>query len=252
MPKVKLNDEGQLVLESGEPFEIDGETVEIEGAYTKAQVTETVEARLARERKDHEKLKAAAEQMPELQKLADDSAKRVKELEAELEQTKASAAQETAAQLAKARQETERYKSEAEQRANELVRFQVETLILGKAGKDFNEPSVDVVPHLLQVHKREPVKGEDGKPTDEFKDFFKLRHKNEQGEEVDEFLPVEKALEVWAAAHPHHLKPSGSSGSGGGNYNNPNPNMKRSSMSASQRNEYISKFGLEGYQALPD
>lgn len=252
MPKVKLNDEGQLVLESGEPFEIDGETVEIEGAYTKAQVTETVEARLARERKDHEKLKAAAEQMPELQKLADDSAKRVNELEAELEQTKASAAQETAAQLAKARQETERYKSEAEQRANELVRFQVESLILGRAGTDFNEPSVDVVPHLLQVHKREPVKGEDGKPTGEFKDFFKLRHKNDKGEEVEEFLPVEKALEVWATAHPHHLKPSGSSGSGGGQYTTNPGNKPRSKMSLSEKTEYVKKFGRERFEALPE
>lgn len=252
MPKVKLNDEGQLVLESGEPFEIDGETVEIEGAFTKAQVTQTVEERLGRERAKHEELKKAAEQVPSLQKLADESSAKVRELEAELEQTKTSAAQETAAQLAKARQETERYRSESEQRANELVRFQVETLILGKAGKDFNEPSVDVVPHLLKVHKREPVKGEDGKPTGEFKDFFKLRHKNDQGEEVEEFLPVDKALEVWAAAYPHHLKPSGSSGSGGGHYNTNPGNKPRSKMSLSEKTEFVKKFGRERYEALPE
>lgn len=250
--KLKFNDEGKVVTEAGDPFEIDGEEVTIEGAYTKAQVTETVEARLVRERKDHEKLKAAAEQMPELQKLADASANRVKELEAELEQTKSSAAQETAAQLAKARQETERYKAEAQNSANALVRFQVESLILGKAGSSFNEPSVDVVPHLLQVHKREPIKGEDGKPTGEFKDFFKLRFKNDKGEEVDEYLPVDKALEVWASQHPHHLKASGGSGSGGGNYNiNPN-GMKRSEMTVSQKTQYVSKHGQEAFQKLPE
>lgn len=252
MPKVRLNDEGQLVLESGEPFEIDGESVEIEGAYTKAQVTETVEARLARERKDHEKLKAAAEQMPELQKLADASANRVKELESELEQTKASAAQETAAQLAKARQETDRYKTEAQNYADELVRFQVESQILSKAGKDFNEPGVDVVPHLLKVHKREPVKGEDGKPTGEFKDFFKIRHKNDKGEEVDEFLPVDKALEVWAQAHPHHLKPSGSSGSGGSAYNTNPGNKPRSKMSVAEKVDFVKKHGRDQFEALPE
>jgi hypothetical protein len=251
--KLKLNDEGKLVhAETGELLEIDGETPEIEGAFTKAQVTETVEARLARERKDHEKLKEAAAQMPELQKLADASAARVRELETELEQTKTSAAQESAAQLTKARQETERYKSAAEQSAAELVRYQVQTAILGAAGSDFNDPANDVVPRLLAVHKREAVKGEDGKPTGEFKDFFKLRYKNDKGEEVDDYLPVDKALEALAQTSPHYLKPSGGSGSGGGNYTTNHGNPKRSEMTIRQKADFVAKHGQEAYQGLPE
>lgn len=252
MPKLKLNDEGHLVTEAGEPFEIDGEAVTVEGAFTKAQVTETVEARLARERKDHEKLKEAAEQMPGLQKLADASANRVRELESELEKTKSSAAQESAAQLTKARQETERYKAAAEQSATELIRYQVQTSILGAAGSNFNDPANDVVPRLLSVHKREVVKGEDGRPTGEFKDFFKLRHKNDKGEEVEDYLPVDKALEALAQSSPHYLKPSGGSGSGGGSYISNPGGYKRSSMSVSDKIAFVNKFGNEAFESLPD
>lgn len=252
MPKLKLNDEGQLVTEDGTVFEVDGEAVSVDGAYTKAQLTKTVEDRLAREQKNLETLKAAAEQVPGLQKLVDESSAKVRELEAETENIKATAQQESAAQINKHRQEAERFKAEAEKNAAELLKFQVQTQILGAAGSNFNDPATDLVPHLLQAHKREAVKGEDGRPTGEFKDFFKLRFKNDKGDEVEDYLPVDKALEAWATSHPHHVKATGGSGSGGGNYLNPSGNQKRSEMSVSQKAQFVSKYGQEAFQKLPE
>lgn len=252
MPKLKLNDEGQLVTEAGEPFVIDGEAVTVEGAFTKAQVTQTVEERLNRERTKFEELKKAAEQVPSLQKLVDESSAKVRELEAEAEKIKSTVAQESTAQINKHRQEAERYKAEAEQRANELVRYQVQTAILGAAGSNFNDPANDVVPRLLSVHKREAVKGEDGKPTGEFKDFFKLRFKNDKGEEVEDYLPVDKALDALAQSSPHYLKPSGGSGSGGGNYPINPGGHKRSTMSMTDKINFVNKFGNEAFENLPE
>jgi len=250
--KLKLNEEGQLVTEDGTPYEVDGEAVTVEGVKTQADIDKTVKERLAREQKNLETLKAAAEQVPGLQKMVDESAVRVRELEAEAENIKSAAQQESAAQINKHRQEAERFKAEAEKNAAELVRFQVQTKILGAAGANFNDPATDLVPHLLNAHKREPVKGEDGKPTGEVKDFFRLRFKNESGEEVEDFLPVEKALEVWATAHPHHVKATGGSGSGGGEYSKRLGNFKRSEMSTKDKAAYISKHGGAAYRELAE
>ncbi len=251
MPKYTMNEEGQLLDAEGTVIEIDGEPVSVDGAVTKAKMEETVEARLIRERKDSESLKAAAAQMPELQKIADAAAARVKDLEIEVERTKSQAEQESSATIAKYRQEAERSKAEAQQRADELVRYQVQMQIIGAAKDTFNDPAIDLVPHLLNTHKREAVKGEDGKPTGEFKDFYKLRFKNEEGVEVEEHLPVDKALEVWAASHPHHVRATGASGSGGGTYTNFS-NLKRSGMSLSEKSAFVSKHGQEAFQKLPE
>lgn len=251
MPKLKFNDEGHLVTETGEPFEIDGESVTVEGAFTKAQVTEKIEERLARETKERDKLKEAAAQLPGLQEMADQKAARVTELEKELETTKSNSAQESAAQITKFRQAAEQATTLANQRAEELMRYQVQTSILGAAASNFNDPANDVVPRLLSVHKREAVKGEDGKPTGEVKDFFKLRFKNDKGEEVEDHLPVEKALEVLAQTSPHYLKPTGGSGSGGGTYTNPIGTQKRSEMTVTQKTEFVTKHGADAFQKLP-
>lgn len=251
MPKFNLNDEGQLVNDEGEVFELEGEAVTVEGAKTQADIDKTVNDRLARERQKFDELKKAAETVPNLQKMVDESAAKIRELETEAEQIKTLAEQESSAQINKHRQEAEKYKARAEQSDRELLRFQVKTDILSAAGSRFNDPATDLVPHLTDAHKREPVKGDDGKPTGEFKDFYKVRFKNEQDEEVEDFLPLSKALDAWEQMHPHHVKASGASGSGGGQYGQPNTNVKRSEMNVTQRTDYIEKHGPEAYQALP-
>lgn len=251
MPALKLNDSGQLVNESGEVFEIEGEAVTVEGVKTQADIDKTVKDRLAREREKYDELKRAAETVPSLQRLVDESSAKVRDLEAEAENIKATAQQESAATINKHRQEAERYKAEAQQRSEELVRYQIQNQILSVAGSNFNDPATDLVPHLLQAHKREAVKGEDGKSTGEFKDFFKLRFKNDKGEEVEDYLPVDKAIETWAASHPHHVKATGGSGSGGGNYSPNMSGMKRSEMSIEQKTDFTTKHGLDAFQKLP-
>lgn len=250
MPTLKLNDEGHLVAEDGTVFELNGEAVKVEGAKTQADIDKSVEDRLARERAKYDELKKAAEQVPSLQKMVDESAAKLRDLEGEAERVKTATEQESAAQINKANQEAAKYREAAERNAAELQRFQVKVAILGAAKDKFNDPETDLVSNLLNVHKREPVKGEDGRPTGEFKDFYKLRFKNEDGAEVEEYLPVDKAIEVWADSHPHHVRPTGASGSGGGTYTH-NRNMKRSEMSIEQKTDFTTKHGLEAFQALP-
>lgn len=250
MPTLKLNDEGHLVTEDGTVFELDGEAVKVEGAKTQADIDKSVEDRLARERAKYDELKKAAEQVPSLQKMVDESAAKLRDLEGEAERVKTATEQESAAQINKARQDAERYREVAERNAAELQRFQVKVAILGAAKDKFNDPETDLVSNLLNVHKREPVKGEDGKATGEFKDFYKLRFKNEDGVEVEDYLPVDKALEVWAESHPHHVRPTGASGSGGGTYFN-HSNLKRSQMSIKQKCDYTEKHGVDAFEALP-
>lgn len=251
MPTLKLNDEGQLVTEDGTVFELEGEPVVIEGAKTQGDIDKTVNERLARERAKFEDLKKVAEREPILQKQVEESAATIKRLEQQAEEIEATIKSESQAQLTKLREEANNYKSQAEQMKNELVQFQVKTSILGLSQNQFNDPATDLVPHLLAVHKREAVRGDDGKPTGEFKDFFKLPVKSESGEITSEFMPLEKAIEVWAESHPHHVKPSGQSGSGGGNYTPGTSNLKRSEMSRQQKIEFVSKHGNKAFESLP-
>jgi hypothetical protein len=253
MPTLKINEEGQLVNEEGEVFELEGEAVTVEGVKTQADIDKTVNERLARERQKHDELKKAAEKAPELQRMLDEQAAKVRELETEAEKIKATVEQESAAQINKYRQEAERYKTEAQRRAEELETFQAQTSILAKAGSHFNDPATDLVPHLLNVRKREPILDENGKATGEFRDTFKLRVKNDKGEESEEYLPLDKAIDAWAEAHPHHVRSQAGSGSGGSGRITPGTmNLKRSEMNTKQRAEFVGKHGYEAYTALPE
>lgn len=247
-----INEENQLINPDGEVFAPDGEPIVVKNAKTQADIDKTVNERLAREKSNHEKLKAAAETVPNLQKMVDESAAKIRELEAQSETIKAQAEQESSAQINKYRQEAERLKAERDEIAANSLRFEVQTAILGQAGSDFNDPATDVVPHLLNVHKREPVKDADGKATGEYRDFFKLRVKNDADEEVEEYLPIDKAVSVWAESHPHHVKASSASGSGGGNYAPNTTNYKRSQMTSAQKAEFVGNHGMEAYQALAE
>jgi hypothetical protein len=222
MAKWKTNEEGQIIGEDGEPLRIGEDVItlaDIEGVKTQKDIDDTVEKRLARQKERITTLEAQANKTPDLEKMLADLKAEKSILEAQVAEVKEQAKEESRAQTEKLKGERDRYKAELEAERQARVRDQAENLILGAAKDQFNNPKLDVVPHLVAVHKREPKKGSDGKDTGEFVDLFKVRvKKDEDSDPVDEWLPVEKALEHWAAANPHHVRPTGNSGSGGGQY----------------------------------
>jgi hypothetical protein len=222
MAKWKLNEEGQVVGEDGEPIRV-GEDVltfaDIEGAKTQKDIDDTVQTRLARQNDRIKTLEAQANKTPDLEKMLSDLKAEKAQLEAQVNEVKEQAKEEARAQLERIKADRDKLKTDLDNERQARVRDQVSTLILGAAKDRFNDPAIDVVPHLLGAHKREPKKGPDGKDTGEFVDLFKVRvKKDEESEPVDEWHPVDKALEAWATAHPHHVRPNGNGGSGGGQY----------------------------------
>jgi hypothetical protein len=222
MAKWKTDTDGNLLGEDGQPLLVNDEPVklaDIEGVKTQKDIDTTVEERLARQKKRIETLEAQANKTPELERMLDELKAEKSRLEAEMAEAKQAAKDEAAAQVQRVTTERDRLKQELEAERQARVRDQVSNAILAECKDAFNDPATDVVPHLLAAHKREPKKDENGKDVPgEYLDFFKLRVKNDKGEEKEELVPLAKALEIWGAAHPHHLRPSGASGSGGGQY----------------------------------
>jgi hypothetical protein len=221
MARFKTDAEGNLLDADGKPLVIGDEPVklsDIEGAKTQKDIDTTVEQRLARQTERIRTLEAQANKTPELERLLEGLKSEKGELERQVQQVKETAQSEAQAQLTRVSSERDQFKQALDAEKAARVRDQVSTAILAAAKDKFNDPAIDVVPHLLNAHKREPQKDAQGKDTGKFVDFFLLRYKNDKGEEVEEYLPVEKALEVWGAQHPHHVRPSGGNGSGGGQY----------------------------------
>jgi phage-related protein len=250
--KCRLDDNGNLMDEKGEVVKIGDDPVLVEGALTQKQVDAKIQERLAREKQTHAALKSAAEKMPELQQQVEASAARIRELEEQAANATKIAEEQVHAQLSKAQSDAEKYRAALELERTGHIRTQVTNAILAKAGDRFINPALDVVPKLLEVHKREPVKGSDGKPLDgQSVDVFKLRFKNEKGEDVEDFLPVDKALEVMASSPDfrHYVRAQGPGGSGGGTYTA--TGMKRSTMTPQQKAEFVGQHGLDAFKSLP-
>mgnify|MGYP001242797285 CR=1 FL=1 len=245
-----LNDDGQLVDQDGKAVLIGEEPVTLKGVRTQAQVDQVIKERLSRQTERIKTLEAQANRTPELETLLESLKAEKTDLESQMAEVRETAKAEAQAQLAKLQKETQSWRERFEAEAKARVRDQVSTQILAAAADRFNDPGTDVVPHLLGVHKREAKKDDSGKPTDEFLDFFKLRYKTEKGEEVEEFMSLDKALDVWAAAHPHHVRSSDRGGAGGGNYTG-HGNLKRSEMSVADKVAFIGKYGDEAYRSLP-
>ncbi len=213
-----LNEQGQLVDADGNVVEIGGEHVSVKGVVTQSAMEAAITKRLNQQKERIKTLESQATKTPELERLLEQERAEKSRIESELADAKRDAEQKVASQVAAATKKAEKLALELETEKAARVRDQVSTLILGAAKDQFNDPAIDVVPHLLNAHKREP-KLENGKPVDgQFVDVFSLTYKNDAGETVTESVPVDKALEIWAGAHPHHVRASNSGGSGGGSY----------------------------------
>jgi len=254
MPELKMDEEGYLLDAEGNRLKIDDEEVKVGNAQTKSQVENTIRERLSRQNDKIKALEAQANRTPELEKLLNELKEEKASLEEQLGNAKKAAQDEVASQIDKLSKRAKELEEQLGQETKGRVRDQVTTAILAKAGDRFINPALDVVPKLLSVHKREPAKNDEGKTIDgQFVDVFTLKYKNDKGEEIEEALPVDKALDVMASLpdYAHYVRGSGRGGSGGGTYVN-TQNLKRSEMSVSQKTEFIGKHGEDAFKNLPE
>jgi chromosome segregation ATPase len=248
--QLKLNENGQLIDETGNPFQVNGEAVTVEGARTQGDVDRAIEARLARERQTNDSLRDAAKRVPELQQALEDSNRRLREYEHAAAEAQETARKEVQSQLSRYRSEAEQYRTALEQERQGRLQTEVRSQILSAAGNRFVAPDVDVVPHLMQAHRREPVPGQEG----QYVDLFEVPVRNDDGTEARKAMPLGEALQTWATRNPHHVRPEGTSGTGGSGYR-PAGGVgagRRGEMSQQQKLAFIAEHGFEGYQRLPE
>jgi hypothetical protein len=222
MPKYTLAEDGKNLLdEEGNIVKIGDEAIEVEGGITQQKAEQAIKDRLARQADRIKTLETQAERTPAVEKMLEELKSEKQQIEQQLSTAMASAQAEVQAQLTKAQREADQFRTAYQAEATARLREQVTNLILGKAGDGFQCPAADLVPRLLSVHKREQVKGEDGKPVEgQFVDLFKLRFRDDKGNETEDFLPVEKAIDAFASdpANRHYLRSTAASGSGGATY----------------------------------
>lgn len=253
MPELNIDSEGFLLDAEGNRFEMDGEPVKVPNAVSKSDTERIIKERLARQADKVKELEQHAMKVPELQQLLQAEKTRLAEIEKQALLAKEEAEKAVESQIAKAREEATKFKSQWETEREARVRDQVTTMILANAGDVFVNPALDIVPKLLQSHKREPKKDDRGQAVDgEFVDVFDVSYKDDKGNTVRELLPVDKALQVIAAQpeYQHYVRGARAGGSGGGQYVN-HAGLKRSSMSPQERVEFIGKHGQDKYLALP-
>lgn len=221
---LKVDEEGYLVGEDGERLLIDGEPQKVEGVVAQDKFDKTLGERLAKEREKLNNRIKALEEIANKTPGIEEELKNAKAEKADLEQRLTTAEKEAqdkvSSQLSKLTKERDELKSGLENEQRARVIDQVSVAILGHAKDRFINPERDLVPVLLGAHKREPKKGEDGKTVDgQFVDVFKMRRKDGD-KTVEEFVPLDKAVEIFATdeANAHYVKPSGRGGSGGGTY----------------------------------
>lgn len=252
MPVFKMNDDGVLVDGEGNPLQLNGEAVTVEGAFTQKVLDAKIAERLARQAKTVRDLEEAVKETPALKQALEQAKADLAETQQQAQQAKAAAEAEVSGQLKTWKEKSERSdQALAEERAAR-VREQVTVQLLGAAGSEFLNPAADVVPRLLGTHKREPVKGPDGKDTGQFVDQFKVVRKDDKGATVEEWLPADEAIKAFKAdpGNRHYLAASGQGGSGGsgtGDFSG----LDRAKMSVEQKAKFISDHGSEAYDTLP-
>lgn len=257
--ELTLDEHGNLVGEDGKVFQVDGEPIKVANAKRQDDVDRAFATEKARHREKVEQLngqiralETQASKSAEVQAMLDTLKGEKADLEGKLRDAEKQASERVASQLQNAQRKAAELEERLQAEMAARVRDQVTNALLAAAKDQFNEPAIDVVPHLLGTHKREPKKDADGKDTGEFVDLFKLTHKGDDGKEITDLYPAEKALEIWASQHPHHVRASNQGGSGGGHYGPASQNAKRSEMSAGQKAAFVGKHGLAAFQALPE
>lgn len=226
MPKYKLKD-GKLVDESGAVINIGDEPIEVEGAIAQTELDRVIKERLARATERIKALEASANETPELKKLLDAEKAEKSNLESQLSKAKEDAQAEVQAQLAKLTRTAEENRAAFENERKARIQDQVKVSILGAASDRFLNAAEDLVPRLLATHVREPKKGDGGKDIPgEFVDLFKMRYKDESGKEIEAYMPIDKAIDVFSAnpSNRHYLNANATGGSGGGHYKSTDTN----------------------------
>ncbi len=257
--ELTLNEQGQLVDADGDLVEIEGEAPSVVGVKRQ----EDVDAAFQREQRKHkdkldelteqiEALEAQAGRTEEVQRLLDDMKAEQSELQQKLAAAERDAEKKVATQMGDLTKRIQELEENLDDERAGRVRDQVGTAILTAAKDRFNDPGTDLFPHFLEAHRREPKRDPDTgeEIKGEFVDAFRLTFKGEDDKEVSEYLPLDKALDVWADQHTHHVRPSDRGGSGGGQYVN-TANLKRSQMSAADKAAFVDRHGREAFQALP-
>lgn len=225
MPDLTIDDEGYLLNAEGVRIEQEGGPVKVTGVIKQEKFDQALGERLGKERDKLQKRIDALEQVAQRTPAIEEELKSAKEEKADLEKRLTDAEKDAnnkvAGQMATLTKERDTYKANFEAEAAARVRDQVTNLVLSASMDRFVNAAGDVVPKLLTVHKREPVKDDKGNSiAGQHVDLFEMSFKNEKGTEVKEFVPVDKAIEIFASAesNAHYLKPAGRGGAGGGQY----------------------------------
>lgn len=248
-----LTADGHLVDTEGNEVKIGDELVTVENAQPNDKVEKTIKERLARQTDRIKSLEAQANKAPELEKLLNELRDEKTHLESQLSEAQRAAEDRVSAQLNTATRKAQELEEALKAERTGRLQDQVTNMVLAKAGDKFNNAQADVVPKLLNVHKREPKQGEDGKPIEgQFVDLFEMSFLDGE-KQVTDMVPIDKALEIFASApeNQHYVRASNAGGSGGGGqFTNPQ-NLKRSKMSDAQKAAFARDHGVEAFQSLP-
>jgi hypothetical protein len=224
--KVKVVD-GKVVDADGKPFKAGEDELEVEGVVQQTDLERIIGERVGREKKkiaeQDEKIRALEAQQnrtPELERMLEQARADKAAAETKAQTALQEAGAQVQEQLAKANKTATEAQEALETERQARLREQITNRILGACGDRFINPAEDIVPRALQSHKREIEMGADGKPTGKVLDLILFRRKNEKGESVEEYLPIDKYLDSVQGekSYAHYLRPSGAGGPGNGKY----------------------------------
>ncbi len=254
MPEYKLGADGQLVDEEGHPVLIGEEPILVMNARTQEQVDQEIGEHVGKLNDRIKALEAQANKAPELEKLLEDLKIERDKAQQDLRKAREQAEQEVASQLSTLKKQTEDLGRALGEERQLRVRDQVTSLILSAAGDRFINPAKDVVPDLLRVHRREPVKGEDGRPVEgQFIDLFRIEYRSEKGETVNETAPVSRAIELLAGRedYQHYIKGATAGGSGGGQYASGYSATRLADLHTdAEKAAFVEKHGIQAFKDL--
>lgn len=254
MPEYILNAEGQLVDDENNPVLVGEEPILVKNARTQEQVDRAIQERVGKLNDRIKALEAQANKAPELEKLLEELKAERDKAQQDLQKAREQAEQEVASQMSNLKRQSDELNRALCEERQLRVRDQVTTLILSRAGDRFINPAKDLVPDLLRAHKREMVKGDDGKPVEgQYLDLFRVEFKNDKSETVSEFVPIDKAIEILAGRedYQHYIKGSTTGGSGGGQYAGGHSVTKLSDLRTdAEKAAFVEKHGIDAFKEL--
>ncbi|NQU44868.1 hypothetical protein HQ520_16380 [bacterium] len=252
--ELQINAEGQLLDGEGNLVKIGEEEATVTNAVTKDKMNATIQERLARQTDKIKTLEAQAIKTPDLERLLTELRAEKTQMEESLSHAQAEAEGKVATQLKTTMTRAEQAEANLKVERESHVRTQLTNAILGTVGDKFINPAEDIVPRLLSVHKREPVLGEDGKPTGKHNDLFEVDvAADENGQIKREFVPVDKAVEFMAAnpKFAHYVRSRNTGGPGSSAFSGIRATKRSELLTPKDKSEFITKHGLDAFKALP-